>query len=69
MDNTQVDESYGHAFMFRDYGGCTPVEIVNPKPLNSRSQKTARKAWRRLSNAPKAVRRRCGFKYRRNRRG
>ena len=64
-----VDESYGHALMFRDYGGFAPVEIVNPKPLNSRSQKTARKAWRRLASAPKAVRRRCGFKYRRGRRG
>lgn len=69
MDNMQVDETRGHAFMFHNFGGCAPVELVNPKPLNSRSQKTARKAWRRLADAPKSVRRRCGFKYRRGRRG
>lgn len=32
---------------------------------NWKSQKTGRKAWRRLSSAPKAVRRRMGFKERR----
>jgi len=69
MDHTPSDGLYGHTFMFHNYGGCAPVKLVNPKPLNSRSQKTARKAWRRLSNAPKSVRRRCGFEYRRGRRG
>ena len=33
---------------------------------NWRSQKTRRKNWRRLSNAPKAVRKRMGFKERRH---
>lgn len=33
---------------------------------NWKSQKTRRKNWRRLSNAPKAVRKRMGFKERRH---
>jgi len=70
MDNSMpTDGSPVRAFVLHNYGGFAPVELVNPKPLNSRSQKTARKAWRRLADAPKSVRRRCGFKYRRGRRG
>lgn len=40
----------------------TPVDPTDP---NWQSQKTRRKIWRRLSNAPKAVRKRMGFRGRR----
>lgn len=40
----------------------TPVDLTDP---NWKSQKTRRKGWRRLSNAPKAVRKRMGFRERR----
>ena len=40
----------------------TPVDQTDP---NWKSQKTRRKSWRRLSNAPKAVRKRMGFRGRR----
>jgi hypothetical protein len=39
-----------------------PMDMTDP---NWKSQKTARKRQRRLSNAPKAVRKRLGFKERR----
>ena len=38
--------------------------VVTTDP-NWKSQKTRRKNWRRLSNAPKAVRKRMGFRERR----
>lgn len=45
--------------------GLTPVYMERSDP-NWKSQKTRRKARRRLSGAPKAVRRRMGFKERRH---
>lgn len=39
-----------------------PRDVTDP---NWKSQKTRRKNWRRLSNAPKAVRKRMGFRGRR----
>ena len=39
-----------------------PMDLTDP---NWKSQKTRRKNWRRLSNAPKAVRKRMGFRGRR----
>lgn len=50
--------TYGE--VFPTLGHRIPTEDPNWK-----SQKTDRKNWRRLSNAPKAVRRRLGFKERR----
>lgn len=40
----------------------SPADLTDP---NWKSQKTRRKSWRRLSNAPKAVRKRMGFRGRR----
>ena len=38
-----------------------PAYVEGPD-ANWKSQKTRRKNWRRLSNAPKAVRKRMGFR-------
>lgn len=46
--------------VFPTLGHLVPTEDPNWK-----SQKTRRKNWRRVSNSPKAVRRRLGFKERR----
>lgn len=47
-------------------GMMPPVDYYAPTTdPNWRSQKTRRKNWRRLSNAPKAVRKRMGFRGRR----
>ena len=43
--------------VFPTLGHRVPMDDPNWK-----SQKTGRKNWRRLSNAPKAVRKRLGFK-------
>lgn len=53
-----------NVFVLHDYSRCMslPVETTTATTPNWRSQKTKRKARRRLSNAPKAVRRRMGFK-------
>lgn len=53
-------------FVLHDYSGAAPITAyVERNDANWKSQKTRRKNWRRLSNAPKAVRKRMGFKERR----
>ena len=54
-------------FVLHDYSRCMslPVETTTATTPNWKSQKTRRKNWRRLSNAPKAVRKRMGFRGRR----
>ena len=44
------------------YEAAPDPVYVERNDANWRSQKTRRKNWRRLSNAPKAVRKRVGFR-------
>lgn len=67
-DNCMHIDTGNNVSVLHDYSRCMwlPVEKeVTPTAPNWRSQKTKRKNWRRISNAPKAVRRRTGFKERR----
>ena len=67
MDNMRK-EAVGQlgTIVLHDYCGAAPVTAyVERNDANWKSQKTRRKNWRRLSNAPKAVRKRMGFRERR----
>lgn len=67
MDNMRK-EAVGQlgTIMLHNYCGAAPVTVYAEGPdANWKSQKTSRKNRRRLSNAPKAVRRRMGFRGRR----
>lgn len=67
MDNMRKEEA-GQlgTIVLHNYCGMAPVTVYAEGPdANWRSQKTRRKNWRRLSNAPKAVRKRMGFRERR----
>ena len=53
-------------FVLHNYAPEAPVPMYIEGPdANWKIQKTRRKSWRRLSNAPKAVRKRMGFRERR----
>ena len=61
MTDLGMVRAYESAGVAPTFGGL-PVDMTDP---NWKSQKTRRKNWRRLSNAPKAVRKRMGFRERR----
>lgn len=61
MTDLGTMRAYGSAGVAPKFDGL-PMDLTDP---NWKSQKTRRKNWRRLSNAPKAVRKRMGFKERR----
>lgn len=61
MTDLGVVRAYESAGVAPEFDGL-PMDLTDP---NWKSQKTRRKNWRRLSNAPKAVRKRMGFRGRR----
>lgn len=61
MSDLGIVRAYESAGVAPTFDG-SPMDLTDP---NWRSQKTRRKNWRRLSNAPKAVRKRMGFRGRR----
>lgn len=61
MSDLGMVRAYESAGVAPTFDG-SPMDLTDP---NWKSQKTRRKNWRRLSNAPKAVRKRMGFRGRR----
>ena len=61
----EIMEDLGMVRMFARLEAMPDPVYFERNDANWKSQKTRRKNWRRLSNAPKAVRRRMGFRERR----
>ena len=61
MGDLGIIRAYESAGVAPAFSGL-PMDLTDP---NGKSQKTRRKNWRRLSNAPHAVQKRMGFRGRR----